>query len=68
MEPEDLMARRQDDPLRLLLREDLDRLSLAELDERITVLEAEVARVKAKRAGASSFRSVADGLFKTSGA
>lgn len=66
MEPEDLIARRTGDPLRLLLKEDLDRLSVAELDERIALLEAEVARVKAKLAGASSFRSVADGLFKTS--
>jgi len=67
MEPEDLIARKGDDPLRQLLKEDLDRLSVAELDERIAMLEAEVARVRAKRAGASSFRSAADGLFKSSG-
>ncbi len=67
MDPEDLLARRGDDPIRMLLKEDLDRLSVAELDERLALLEAEVQRVKAKRAGASSFRSVADTLFKPSG-
>ncbi len=65
MEPEDSLARRTDDPLRLLVKEDLDRLSVAELDERVRLLEGEIARVKAKRDGASSFRSVADSLFRS---
>ena len=65
MEPEDNLARRADEPIRQLVKEDLDRLSLAELDERIVLLEAEISRVQAKRTGASSFRSVADSLFKS---
>ncbi len=58
------LPRRPDDPLALLAREDLDRLSLAELDARIAALEAEAARTRAKRDGASRFRSAADSLFK----
>ena len=65
MEAEDSLARRADEPIRQLAKEDLDRLSVAELDERMVLLETEIARVKAKRAGASSFRSVADSLFKS---
>lgn len=58
------LPRRRTDLLAELAREDLDKLSIAELDERITALEAEIARVKAKREGAAIFRAVADQLFK----
>jgi uncharacterized small protein (DUF1192 family) len=58
------LPRRPDDPLALLAREDLDRLSLAELDARIAALEAEAARTRAKRDGAGAFRAAADSLFK----
>ncbi len=61
---DDLPRPRPDDTLAALAKQDLDRLSLAELDERITLLEAEVARTRAKRAGAAIFRSAADALFK----
>ena len=47
-----------------LLAEDLDRLSVDELDARIIALEGEVARTRTKRDGASKFRSAADSLFK----
>jgi len=65
MEPDDSLARRADDPIRQLALEDLDRLSVAELDGRIALLTAELARSKAKRDGATSFRSVADSLFRS---
>ena len=55
---------RKDTPLAQVLAEDLDRLSLAELDARMAALEAEVARTRAKREGAGKFRSAADELFK----
>jgi uncharacterized small protein (DUF1192 family) len=55
---------RSQDPLALLAREDLDRLSLAELDARIAALEAEAARTRAKRDGATTFRSAAEQLFR----
>jgi uncharacterized small protein (DUF1192 family) len=45
-------------------REDLDKLSVAELDARIAALEAEIARSRAKRDSAAAFRSAADALFK----
>jgi uncharacterized small protein (DUF1192 family) len=64
MEPDDLLSRRSDAPLAALAREDLDRLSVEELDARIAALEAEVARTRQKRAAASAFRSAADSLFR----
>ncbi|WP_164156985.1 DUF1192 family protein [Sandarakinorhabdus rubra] len=47
-----------------LAREDLDHLSIAELDARIAALEAELARTRAKRSGAAAFRNAADALFR----
>ena len=64
MDPDELIPKRADDPLRLLMTQDLDPLSLAELDARVAALEAEIARVKAKRDSASAFRSAADSLFR----
>jgi uncharacterized small protein (DUF1192 family) len=64
MEPDDLLPTAADDPLRRLARQDLDPLSLAELDARIAALEAEIARTRARREGAAAFRSAADMLFR----
>ena len=61
---DDDLPRPKNDVLAALIAQDLDRLSLIELDERIAVLEAESARTRAKRDGASAFRSAADALFK----
>jgi uncharacterized small protein (DUF1192 family) len=58
------LPRRRTDTLAELAREDLDKLSIAELDERIAALEAEIVRARAKREGAASFRAAADSLFK----
>lgn len=55
---------RNDGALAQLLAEDLDRLSLTELDARIAALEGELVRTRAKREGATAFRSAADSLFK----
>ena len=55
---------RRDDPLALLVREDLDRLSVSELEARIVALEAEIARVRSKIEGAVHHRASADALFK----
>ncbi len=65
MDLDDLFARKPDDPLTLVTRQDLDPLSISELEERIEVLEAEVARVQAKMTSASRFKDVASSLFKT---
>ncbi len=64
MDPDDLLPARPDDPLRLLARQDLDPLSVAELKTRIAALEAEIARTRAKLEGASRHRSAADALFR----
>jgi uncharacterized small protein (DUF1192 family) len=58
------LPRRRADTLAELAREDLDKLSIAELDDRIAALEAEIARSRVKREGAASFRAAADSLFK----
>ena len=58
------LPRKKSDTLADLAREDLDKLSIAELDDRIAALEAEAARSRAKRDSAAKFRSAADELFK----
>lgn len=67
MDPDDLRPRAADDPLRALAREDLDPLSLAELDARIAALEAELARTRTKRETAARARALADRLFGGTG-
>ncbi len=61
---DDDLPRRRDDILAALIRQPLDPLSLDELGERIAVLEAEIERVKAHRAVATSHKAVAEALFK----
>ena len=65
MDLDDLFARKPTDPLTLMTRQDLDPLSVAELEERVEVLEAEIVRVKAKMTAASRFKDHASRLFKT---
>lgn len=50
-----------------LALEDLGPYSQAELGERIALLEAEIARVKAHRDKAASHRAAADALFGKGG-
>ncbi len=64
MDLDELFPSKPDDPLLLLARQDLDPLSLAELDERIEALKAEIARVEAHIERVRSHRSVAEDLFK----
>lgn len=64
MDMDDLFPRRKDDPLKSLGTEDLDPLSVDELEARIAALEAEIARTRAKLEGARNFRGAADALFK----
>ena len=54
------------EPIVEIGREDLDPLSLDELDKRVARLRAEIARVEAHKAGKSSHLSAADALFKKS--
>jgi uncharacterized small protein (DUF1192 family) len=63
MDPEDTPSR-SDDLLDALVRQDLDPLSVAELDARITVLQGEIARCQVKKDRAVSHRAIADDLFR----
>jgi uncharacterized small protein (DUF1192 family) len=64
MDLDELFPDKPDDPLKLLTKQDLDPLSVDELHDRIAVLEAEIARVKAKLDSSVSFRASAEDLFK----
>ncbi len=64
MEPDDLPSKRPDDLLAQLRRQDLDPLSVEELEERIAALEAEIARTRIRMDRAVNHRASADALFK----
>ena len=64
MDLDDLFPDKPDDPLTLLTKQDLDPLSVEELQARIELLESEIARVKAKLDASINFRASADELFK----
>lgn len=64
MDLDDLFAKRPDDPLARLVRQDLDPLSVDELRERMAVLAAEIERIERKIDGVVNFRASADALFK----
>lgn len=65
MDMDELFAKRPDDPLAKLVKQDLDPLSVNELRERVAILEAEIARVNQKIEGSVNFRASAEGLFKS---
>ncbi len=67
MDWDELLPNKPDDPLTQLAKQDLDPLSVDELQARIEALEAEIARVKAKLESSVNFRATADGLFKKKG-
>ena len=64
MDLDELFPDKPGDPLALLGKQDLDPLSVDELEARIALLEAEIARVKAKLDDSVAFRTSADDLFK----
>ncbi len=64
MTPDDDLPTRKDDPVSLLARQDLDPLSVDELEARIAALEAEIARSRQKIQRAVNHRASADALFK----
>ena len=57
------LPRRRGDAASELSKESLDPFSQDELGDRIALLEAEIARVKAHRDKAASHRQAADALF-----
>lgn len=64
MDIEDLIPKRRQDPLDLVRGQDLDPLSVAELEARIDGLHAEIERTRAKLRTAGSVKSAADALFR----
>lgn len=64
MDIEDLFPKGASDPLTALMRQDLDPLSVEELEARIAALETEIRRAKAKMNAAVNHRASAESLFK----
>ncbi|AQR75818.1 DUF1192 domain-containing protein [Sphingomonas sp. LM7] len=64
MDADENLPRRKDDLAGQLARQDLDPLSVDELNERIALLESEIARCKSKIQYAINHRASADALFK----
>lgn len=64
MDMDDYLPKRADDPLALLSRQDLDPLSVEELQERISALESEIARVRDKIGKSVNHRASAEALFR----
>lgn len=64
MDLEDDLPRKGDDPLARLLQQDLGPLSVADLQNRITALEAEIMRTKSKMESAVNHKASAEALFR----
>jgi uncharacterized small protein (DUF1192 family) len=66
MDLDDLFPSKPSDPLVELARQDLDPMSIEELEARIEALKVEIARVEAHMQRAQTHRSEAEELFKKS--
>lgn len=64
MDEDDFFSSRPQDPLTLLVKQDLGPISVDELKERIEMLKAEIARVEQHLADTARHRNAADELFK----
>ena len=64
MDLEDLFPSKPGDPLVELAKQDLDPMSIEELQARIEALKAEIARVEAHIHKVQAHRSAAEELFK----
>ena len=64
MDLDELFPGKPDDPLTQLTRQDLDPLSVEELQSRIATLQSEIARAQARIEAAVSFRASAEAIFK----
>ncbi|MFW2828557.1 DUF1192 domain-containing protein [Sphingomonas sp. ID0503] len=64
MDMDESLPIRRDDPVLALARQDLDPLSVAELNARIAALEAEIARTRTKINKAVNHRETAEALFR----
>ncbi|MDV3258268.1 MAG: DUF1192 domain-containing protein [Sphingomonas sp.] len=64
MDEDDFFSSRPQDPLSLLLKQDLGPLSIEELKARIEALRNEIARIERHMDEVERHRSAADQLFK----
>ena len=64
MDADEILPRRDDDPVGLLAKQDLDPFSIRELEARIAALETEIARSREKISRAVNHRASAEALFK----
>ncbi|MEA1014794.1 DUF1192 domain-containing protein [Sphingosinicella sp. LY1275] len=64
MDLDELFPDKPGDPLTLLAKQDLDPFSVDELNARIALLEAEIARTRAKIEAAVNHRASAEAIFK----
>jgi uncharacterized small protein (DUF1192 family) len=64
MDLDELFPAKPDDPLTLLTKQDLDPLSVDELQARIAALEGEIARTRAKVESSVNFRASAEAIFR----
>ena len=64
MDLDELFPSKPHDPLVALGKQDLDPFSIDELEERVELLKAEIARVEAHMNRAQTHRSAAEELFK----
>lgn len=64
MDLDELFAKNPGDPLVLLTRQDLDPLSVEELQGRQAILESEIERIQQKLKSAVHVRASADALFR----
>jgi uncharacterized small protein (DUF1192 family) len=64
MDLDDILPKRSDDPLAMLVKQDLDPLSVEELNSRIAILDAEIARAKRHIDKSVNHRASADAIFK----
>ena len=65
MDLDEIFAGNPGDPLTALCRQDLDPLSVTELEARIAALEAEIDRTRGKMQRAVNHRATAHDLFKS---
>ena len=64
MDEDDFFSSKPPEPLTLVMKQDLEPLSIDELQARIAALKGEIARVEAHIQTVSAHRSAAEELFK----
>ncbi|MGD9812572.1 MAG: DUF1192 domain-containing protein [Sphingobium sp.] len=64
MDMDDYVPRRADDPLKQLMTQDLEPLSVNELHERVSALESEIERTRQQIGQSVNHKASAEALFR----